>query len=279
VINASGATVDTSGGNNGESNQGGDGRFITGSNASTGGPALSGASTKSAPTGVMGENPYHKTPGTLIPFIPNLAGGAETFGLLDGITSQHSIFNSFLDAKPDDGIGALLRLDKGPLDYAFDFIGFDMLLFLSLSDGHQANPMLGIDPTGTNPNFLVNLMQGGFANDLDFGGLGDTILDFLGPFKIFATLISESDNFFNARLGDASLSGTSLQNGEIAFLRGSAVVHQDPIEIGGPGSLPDLGNGQTNNPAKDPTAVPEPSSFALFAMGLLFLMMRRRHLT
>lgn len=282
VLNVAGATVDTSGGDGasttGLPTNGGNGRFISGSNTSSSGPTLTGASTTSAPTGVMGENPYNNQPGTLIPFIPNLLGGAETFGLLDGINAQHSIFNRFLGSKPDDGIGALLRLDKGPLDYAFDFIGFDMLLFLSLSDGHQANPMLGIDPTGTNPNFLVNLMLGGFANDLSFGGLGDSILGFLGPFKIFATLISESDNFFNATLGDASLSSTSLQNGEIAFLRGSAVVDPDPIEIGGPGGLPDLGDDQTNNPTKDPTAVPEPSSFALFAMGLLFLMMRRRHL-
>jgi hypothetical protein len=271
VINSADATVDTSGGssaNGGIYSQGGDGRFITGSNASTGGPSILGARTTSTPTGTMGENPYNKLPSGLIPYIPNLVGGAETFGLLDGIDSQHSIFNSFLNGKPDNAIGALLRLDVGPLGYNYDFEGFDMLLFMSLSDSDLANPMLGIDTLGSDPNFLVNLMQGGFANDIGFGGLGDTIMDVLGSFNIFATLISEGEHFFNAKLGDSFLSSASLQNGEIAYLTGSLIDDDDGGDV-------DFDN-PNDNP--DPTEVPEPLSILLMLIALAILLFRQKEI-
>ncbi|MEM6376320.1 MAG: hypothetical protein AAF686_08760, partial [Pseudomonadota bacterium] len=65
---------------------------------------------------------------------------------------------------------------------------------------------------------LVDLQQGGYVNDLLFGGSGDVTLETFGARSIFATLIPETTFLFNAKAGGGSLSGVQLVNGDVAFL-------------------------------------------------------------
>ncbi len=60
-------------------------------------------------------NPFlHGAASNLTPYIPNLANGAEAFGLLDGVTSQNSFFDTvWASAEPGAEVG-LYRVHIGP---------------------------------------------------------------------------------------------------------------------------------------------------------------------
>jgi hypothetical protein len=183
-----------------------------------GGPTALGTTTSSF-VGPRGDNPFIKgTDDT--PFIPDLVGGADLFGLLDGIEATNPAFAALFGAAPTSAVGALLRVDVGPIGYDDDYFGFDMLLMLNLTDRDLLDPMLGIDPAGTDGDFEQTLLTGGFATQSIFGGTGPTTLGSLGAFDVYGTLTPEGDSIFNASVrGSRSLSGISLSNGEFAYLQ------------------------------------------------------------
>ncbi len=106
------------------------------------------------------------------PYIPDLFGGAELFGLLEGVDAESNGVARFLGGAPTDATLALLRLDTGPGGYSDDFVGFDMLLFINMMDTVLADPMLGIVPEGNGDSFLIDLLFGGYMTDPTFGGVG-----------------------------------------------------------------------------------------------------------
>jgi hypothetical protein len=103
-------------------NNGGGGRFLLGSNAGTGtiGINLTGASTTTF-SGPTTGNPFVKgTPQT--PYIPNLASGAEGFGLLSGVDATSAQFAGVRAGAPAHAVGAIIREHLGPMPgYDTDF--------------------------------------------------------------------------------------------------------------------------------------------------------------
>lgn len=179
------------------------------------------------------------------PYIPDLFGGAELFGLLEGVDAESNGVARFLGGAPTDATLALLRLDTGPGGYSDDFVGFDMLLFINMMDTVLADPMLGIVPEGNGDSFLIDLLFGGYMTDPTFGGVGGPqLLGGLDGLAIWGTLIPEAGVSFNFAGGVKSMSGIRLANGEAFFLA--------------------------------PVGVPEPSTLGLIAVGLAGLAMGRR---
>jgi hypothetical protein len=201
---------------------------------------------KSTFSGTQGLNPFITGGAIATPYIPDLVGGAELYGLFHGLDASAADFAGLRAVAPTDAIGALMRLDIGPLGYDFDFTGFDMLLMLSMSDQPLYDPMLGIDPLESDPAFTVDLLQGGWAANPLFGGTGPSPLGSLGPFGIYATLVPEGGTLFNAYVGGASPVSAHLSNGEFVFLTGS------------------------------PAPIPEPATLALSLCGLATLVSTRR---
>jgi len=252
VVDASGASVDTSGGAGG--NAGADGRFIIGSNVAGGDPgSLIGASVSSF-AGPVDDNPFVKGSSDLTPYIADLAGGAELFGLLNGVNGNDLNLLALLGVIPTNAVGALLRLDVGSASYSDNYTGFDMLMFINLTSSGLINPMLGIDPSNTDTTFLTPLLTGGWATNPLFGGSGGfSALTLLDGFDIWATLIPDSGTIFNASLDGAGIQGLSgqyLANSQFAFI-----------------SL------------NQPPSVPEPGTFLLIVIAAFSLIWARRRRT
>jgi hypothetical protein len=169
------------------------------------------------------------------PYIPDLLGGAQIYGLFDGLTADDPLFDAILGGAPSGAGVTLLRLDSGIGKYAFDFTGYDMLLLINPGTGALTDPMLGVDPNGGDTTFLVPLMTGGAETAALFGGPGPSVLSVLDPFAIFATLIPEGGTTFNIGytvngvLFTASLDG--LHEGAPVFLVGQTSV-PEPATLG-----------------------------------------------
>ncbi len=195
--------------------------------------------------GSGGINPFIKEE-EWTPYIPDLEGGAELFGSLQGLTAESQAIQNWLVDSPTDASAALLRLDLGPGTYGDNFAGFDMLLFINLMDSMLKDPMLGILGDASDPGFLNPLMSGGYLTDVVFGGSGPHIIGEIAALGIWATLIPESGAYFNFAGGGGTRNSAYLTNGKAAYLS---------------------------------TPVPEPGPLGLLTLGgLLLLMMgvRRR---
>ena len=182
------------------------------------------------------------------PYIPDLEGGAELFGSLQGLTAESLAIQNWLVNSPADASAALLRLDLGPGTYSDNFAGFDMLLFINLKDSMLIDPMLGILGGAADPGFLNPLMSGGYLTDAMFGGSGPHIIGEIAAFGIWATLIPESGAYFNFAGGGGTRNSAYLTNGKAAYLS---------------------------------TPVPEPEPLGLLSLGGLVLLMmgvRRRRM-
>ena len=198
--------------------------------------------------GTQGLNPFIAGGSTLTPYIPDLVGGAERFGLLT-LTAQAADFATVRAGEPAGAVGALVRLALGPTGYANAFPGFDTLLFINLSGKDLLNPELGVAPLGGGTAFAQALLTEGFLNDPAFGGNGVLTLGSLGASDIYATLVPTGDTLLNAMVNGAGpITDATLADGGVLYLRANTV--------------------------------PEPSSLVLFAGGLIGLALtRRRELT
>jgi hypothetical protein len=213
VVDASSASVNTRGGeggldgDGGQAAGGGNGRLILTSNA---GWDLSGPTSQNGAPGdpdntvlntsffvdTKHSNPYLASD---TPYIADVLGGRETYGLLDGIDIENLIP---LADRPADAVAAVIRLDIGPLydlnnDGLFesgspDYLNFDLLLFVNLTNVNLGAPTLGINTT--------------VETDLMFDGLGaQQSLSALNAFGVWATLVPESASSYaiSASIGGA----------------------------------------------------------------------------
>jgi len=156
VVRADGARVEALGGfgHTGSGDVGGRGWFHFATNAEGGKPAFVDAQEYSIAgpwggpfifPGTRDANPFITGPLTRTPYVPDLAGGAEIFGELEGIDAGADEFTMVRDGAPGDALAALLRLDVGPSGYADDFVEYDILLMINLTAGSLTDPVLGID--------------------------------------------------------------------------------------------------------------------------------------
>lgn len=193
--------IDVSGGEG--ANAGDLGRIIMGSNAShTGGEVPF--------VGPQKPNPYveNQVP---TPFIPNLSGGADAFGLLE-IDSLADDFAVVRSAAPLGATAALLLMDQGPDGYDHPWEGFDLLLFMNLGSESLDVPLLS---AGSN---LTELVVGGFSRDPQFGGTGEQFLTELEAHRVYGTLVPNGATNFGFGDASGSVTGLSLGFGEPAFL-------------------------------------------------------------
>lgn len=242
VVQTSGVSVYTTGG--GGASTGGNGRFIVGSNSAVdlSSSLISGRAVEQY-AGAMDNNPFIKA-SLDTPFIPDLAGGAEVYGRLNGLTAQSPEMLPLLGGVPGGATTALLRLPDGPAGYSDVIPGFDMLLLVNLGAAALANPVLGIDPAGMDLDFKQALLERGPERNPFFGGAGAQTLVALAGYEIYATLIPQQGTIFNLGYNGHLTTGIDLQIGQAVYLNQQAGV------------------------------VPEPAAFALLMVGLVVLLGR-----
>jgi hypothetical protein len=138
-----------------------------------------------ATSGPRSVNPF--LPGSVAtPYIADLVGGAEVYGLTGLNASTTPAFAGIFAVKPPEVKAALFLMDIGPSVFAQNYVGYDMLLAINLSDDALFDPVLGVD--GHTSELLVQ----GFLNDPNFGGAGPQELGFLGAYEVYATLVPET---------------------------------------------------------------------------------------
>ncbi|MGE0482697.1 MAG: hypothetical protein AB7Q81_01010 [Gammaproteobacteria bacterium] len=216
VVASSGTLLDASGGNG--ATVGDDGWLVYGANSAAGyaggHDGRFGEFLGHAETGLGDANPYLLgATATHTGYIPGLAGGAELFGLLDGMDALAADFDALRAAAPAGAVAALYRMGTGPAGYADDFLGFDLLVLVNLLDSALTDPYLGVDPAGLDHHSTLPLMLGGYLRD------APEVLGALGPHALWATLIPEQGTTFNFRVTEGVfLGGASLEVGGFAFV-------------------------------------------------------------
>jgi hypothetical protein len=201
------AAIDTRGGSLGTDRAGGDGRLAIRTNSVIPGTSndtlfqgnLLGVQPGASGSGVMHMNPF-VFGGPETPYIPDLVGGAEAFGVLQG-SSLAGFLNTIRDAAPAGASAAGLLMDIGPAGFDDPIPGYDMLLYINLSDEAALPfPWFGVGQ----PFYSSGLLQGGFGHDPLFGGDGlYEALHSLGSEEIFATLVPEGVSHFNFGAADS----------------------------------------------------------------------------
>ncbi|MEJ2392689.1 MAG: hypothetical protein P8019_14980, partial [Gammaproteobacteria bacterium] len=199
---------------------GGKGRLILGSNTSTSDIPGNRIGTSTPyilnvadllAEGLRADNPFlsDALPTDLqsTPYIAAVTGGAELYGLLENPLPGAGLFDDPRTetitegpfTAPANALAAVLRLDLGPGPFAENYTGFDMLLFVNLSDIALSNPSIGVNESAT------DLLTGGFRTDPLFGGSGGPQdLNVLEPGAVWATLIPESEGLtLNASIGES----------------------------------------------------------------------------
>ncbi|MBK8017280.1 MAG: tandem-95 repeat protein [Betaproteobacteria bacterium] len=164
------------------------------------------------------------------PYIAGMSGGAELFGLLNGVGRARVDFVpttagiDALAATQGDAAFAIVRLDVGPTGYADNYAtfdtaagvtrGYDMLLFVNLLDTESlGTPTLGVSLPGTST----------FTTGLAIDGLGAfQTLSALGAGKVWATLIPDTTGITvnaSAQMGEAAvtLSNAALAKNSVVY--------------------------------------------------------------
>ncbi|EXI79182.1 MAG: PQQ-dependent catabolism-associated beta-propeller protein [Candidatus Accumulibacter appositus] len=261
---------------------GGDGRLILAGNTGISPTSLSRAPSTlgGQPASVVGartellrgpraDNPYVTDLGGASaalddsPYIAGLAGGAEIYGLLQGIDRNGLDFNPATTAQKDglptteaDAVFAVMRLDFGPGDYADNYTGFDMLLFVNLADDVAlSDPRLIVsqsgNPVGTQALAIDGV--GSFRN-----------LTALGAKQVWATLIPDSENLkFDASV---QINGQTLILNDQALARNQVVYGKFAPNLVAAASLNGLGDIALSPDGKHVYAV-DPSRNALVVIN------------
>ncbi len=201
----------------GSNHAGQPGRVILGDNV--GNPpfpgSLIGAATVILTDGPRDSNPFvfPTSPAVLTPFIPNLIGGAEIYGLT---TLTPAEFEAILASAPTGAAAALVRLDTGPAGFDEDYAGFDMVFVINMGSQSIDAVELGVGEASQTAPLLVR----GVAGNPAFGGAGPQPLAQLAPGTVWATLIAEDATEFNLAASIGTVSQNALPPGGAMYLLG-----------------------------------------------------------
>ena len=200
------SNIEASGGNDAE-----DGRFVVDSNTNV--REISNfinarREDRSGPTArndlIRGE--------VFTPYLPDLIGGVDLFGLLEDFDATSSIFAPLFADATDNSKAALTRIGDTTSVFGADFTGFDLLLLANLTDELLRDVKLGVDPESAGTGFQTALSSGP---------------NLLG-LSVYATLIPQNGTTFSASFAGASLLDVELAAGETRFLD-VASVSQIPL--------------------------------------------------
>ncbi len=225
-------TVDTAGGQGTlATSDGGDGRILLGSNDSDASDerviSTTTLDTANYYAGPTAANPFiYSTSAQSTPYIPDLLGGAQVYGLLDlaaGLDYKTLLdfdLNTVAqDDAPADALVALYRVDSGYEALlggeALDFSGYDLLLMINLTQMNLAIPSLGIH--------LADSADATLTTRLGYDGLADSELvqlDALNAGAIWVTLVPETVLTVSASINGqvSNLSAAELGVDEVAYI-------------------------------------------------------------
>ena len=171
----------------------------------------------------------------------------------------------------------MARLDLGPGTYGDDYLGYDMLLLFEAKGTPLSNPMVGIGEE----DYFVPLLDGGWANDIQFGGSGDTPVATMNGFDVYAMLIPEDTEWFNFSVDSGGVilseSRQVLNDGELFFVTSSPDVPVlDATWIGASGNWSNAANwdmvfnetGLAPTGSEDPAVPGVPSNSAAYAYNI-----------
>jgi len=178
---------------------GGNGRLIIGQNTMdslassvTGAQIIRMTETGGQSLGIRRLNPYIAGWVTETPYIPDLVGGAELYGL-STLSSTDTAISSLLAHAPAGVKSTMVVMEKGPAGLAQNWDGFDMLLLVNRGDTALARPRLGAGLQG----YVMTALVGGFQRNPAFGGGGLEELGELPAYGVYATLVGEGMSQFN----------------------------------------------------------------------------------
>lgn len=218
VVDSLGAEVNTAGGTGGTPNStpGASGRFLFGTNTTS---SFEGTITQSSL--VTFEGPRKSSPfladAAQVSYIPGLLGGADVFGLTNLDLSD---FDHFVLHAPPGAVGAVVRMRRGPKDYAFTFDGYDLVFFLNLRCWPLRAPRLGVGEV----DYLSPLLSGGYRNDPRFGGQESEIISQLNGYQVYVIAVPDSARHFNFAYSEAGIEMKAymeaLADSEAVYLTG-----------------------------------------------------------
>jgi hypothetical protein len=221
VLNAApAATINVGGGSSpaGATLAGQNGCVVLGDNV--GNPAFPGSLVSAAAvihtTGPREANPFlfPVAPASgPTPFIPDLVGGADVYGLTT-LTPAH--FQVILGSAPAGAAAALVRTDTGPVGYDDAYAGFDMIFVINMDAQPLDAVALGVGEPGQTAPLLVR----GVDRNPAFGGSGPQPLTQLAPGAVWATLVPDDTAEFNFAASIGAVSQASLPAGGAMYLIG-----------------------------------------------------------
>ena len=197
------------------------------------------------------------------PQLPGLIGGAEQFGILPGIDATKlgagfnlasamdfdlSVANGVFNNAPTDALAAIYRVDLGA-EQAFrvdldgdgdtsdeDFTGYDMLLFVNLTDVNLPAPRLGVHIGASTVTTTIPLQYQGVNEN------APVELTALNARTIWATLIPEGDIKVVASIGGTVADGsTQLTAGYIKNVDNSLEANSVEFITAGRPNLDEFG--------------------------------------
>jgi 6-phosphogluconolactonase (cycloisomerase 2 family) len=233
------------------------GRFLYASNSSvSGAPTATGGTTTSITSTSVGNNPYYFGSNPTTPDLPDLAGGAETFGLVpggsDAFANSDLVKSAITNAKKNDVVAVvrehLPQMTNSATSPFADYAGYDAVLFINLTGLTLSSPTLGLKdtqfslnppPGPTNTNSQKPLQIGGLASNTLFGGTGNyTTITGLAPHAVWVTLVpinrsSVPTNGILPDYLDASIGGstfTMLTNAQLGDSSSNDIVYLSSVE-------------------------------------------------
>ena len=239
-------------------------------------------------------NPYIEGSSTTTYNIAGLEGGADVYGIMDGVSALDSFFDDVRANAPAGAVAAIMRRGGGPTDDAY--VGQDHLILVNLTAAPLANAQIGVDDVADEtPLHLIGLAARGFERNLSFGGNGAETHSVLPEEGVFATLVPHdlSTHKVHVVVGNAHLVNITWDTLDVVYVSALAGDFDFDGDVDGrdflkwqrgesfiPFSADDLAGWQANYGVgiltSTSVAVPEPGIMALFVIAGIAAVLYRK---